>query len=320
MKLLTQGQGPRRWLGALLATSLALSLAACGGGAAPIEQFIPKRVMAFGDETSAITSAGQKYSINAIDSVTLLPICSANPNWVQVLAGAYGVVFAQCNPDNVAAPQGRMLAKVGAKVEDVRGQLDVFFATDSFSAKDLALLLAGANDVLELYGQYPALSRDSLIAEARTRGKLMGEQVNRVAAAGGRAIVSTIPDLGTTPFALKERLAKQDIDRVKLLSDLSSEFNTGMRLALTNDGHRIGLVLMDEFTLTATRYPEYSGFVNVTDAACLTTVAIINCTTSTLVPGASAQSWLWATDTLIGSTAQQQLGSMAAQRAANNPF
>ena len=58
----------------------------------------------------------------------------------------------------------------------------------------------------------------------------MGEQVNRIANAGGRVIIATLPDMGVTPFALKEKAAKVDTDRAAFLSTLTTEFNTAMRL------------------------------------------------------------------------------------------
>ena len=60
---------------------------------------------------------------------------------------------------------------------------------------------AGSNaitwdDIIELYRQFPAQSRDSLINEAKARGKLLADQANRVANANGRVIVATIFDVG----------------------------------------------------------------------------------------------------------------------------
>ncbi|MDM4766722.1 SGNH/GDSL hydrolase family protein [Pelomonas sp. SE-A7] len=303
---------------ALLAVSAAV-LAGCGGGSEPIEKFAPKRIMAFGDESSTITSQGKKYTVNAVDTNGNL-VCMANPIWVQTVAAGYGMVFPQCNPENIAAPQGQMYAKAGAKVADVAAQLDVFFSTGSFNAHDLVTMMAGANDILELYSQFPAVSRDSLINSARDIGKRWAAQVNRVADAGGRVVVTTLPDQGVTPYALKEKQTKQDTDRAKFLTELTTEFNTYFRLNIRNDGRAIGLVLADEMTQTASRYPAYASLINATDAMCLTTVTIADCTTKTILAESDPATWLWANDKLLSPAGHHMIGQSALSRAVNNPF
>jgi len=74
----------------------------------------------------------------------------------------------------------------------------------------------------------------------------------------------------------------------------------------------------------ARNYTGY-GLVNTNSAAC--TVALPNCTTSTLkkVPDsgsvdATSSNFLWADDQRFGPSAHGQLGTMAASRAVNNPF
>ena len=310
--------GARRFGLAMLGVAAAI-LVGCGGGSEPIERFAPKRIMAFGDENLAITPQGKKYTINAVDTNGQL-VCQGNPVWVQSLSSYFGLVFPQCNPENIAAPQGQMFAKAGATVADVRSQLDVFFSTGTFNAHDLVAMMAGSNDILELYKQFPAVSRESLINSACDLGKLWAAQVNRVADAGGRVVVPTVPDMGVTPYALKEKLTKQDTDRAKFLSELTTEFNTNFRLNIRNDGRKIGLVLADERILNAARYPAYFNLSNGTDPACLTTVAITDCTTKTLLAEASADGWLWANDYWLGPAGQNVIGQEALSRAVNNPF
>lgn len=310
--------GARRIGLAMLGVAAAI-LVGCGGGSEPLERFAPKRIMSFGDENMTITAQGRKYTVNALDANGQFA-CFSNPIWVQSLASHFGLVFPQCNPENIAAPQGQMFAKPGAKVADVRAQLDVFFSTGTFNSKDLVAMMAGTNDILELYAQFPAVSRDSLINGAREAGKQWAAQVNRVAEAGGRVVVPTLPDVGTTPFALKEKASKQDTDRAKLLTDLTTEFNTQFRLNLLNDGRRVGLALADEKLLTAARYPAYAGLSNATDGACLANVAITNCTTKTLLADSSAETWLWANDLWLSPAGQNLISQDTLTRAVNNPF
>jgi len=319
MKMLKHGA--RQSGRALFCVAVLAALTACGGGGtSQVVTFAPTRVIAFGDETSVITTQGKKYSVNAIDSTTSLLNCQGNPNWVQSLAAGFGMVFAQCNPSNLAAPQGLMYAQVGAKVADVQAKIDAHFAISRFGEKDLVAVLVGANDLLELYNQFPAQSQSSLLDAARERGRALAAQINRIANAGGRVLAVTVPDQGLTPFALKEKANKSDTDRAAFLSSLTTEFNTQMRLNLLEDGRRIGLVLADESIQAIVKYPSAFGFANVSEGACLTTISVPDCSTDTLVSGSTGETWLWANDTLLGPGGQTRLGSLALSRARNNPF
>lgn len=100
--------------------------------------------------------------------------------------------------------------------------------------------------MLELYAQYPALSENTLKAEAAARGRLLAAQINRLADAGGRIILPTLPDMGLTPFAIKENTAKADPNRAKLLTSLTAAFNSELTLKVTLDGRQLGVVFGDE--------------------------------------------------------------------------
>ena len=305
---------------ALAAMAASALIAGCGGGAtAQIEPFAPTRVIAFGDESSTILQSGKKYTINGLDTDTLLPDCRINPVWTQRLASGFGFVYPQCNADFVALPQGIMYATPGAKVADVRDKIDLHLSNDRFGPKDLVAIMVGVNDIVELYRQFSAQSRDSLINEAKARGKLLAEQANRIGNANGRVLIATIIDVGLTPFGQKEKAQQTDIDRAAFLDDLSAAFNISMRLNLLNDGRLIGLVLVDETIQQIARFPYAFGYTDVTQAACRAEIAPQDCTVQTLQTDATS-TWLWAGDTLLGPTAQQRIGDLALTRAKNNPF
>ncbi|MEO6281326.1 esterase [Roseateles sp.] len=305
---------------ALTALAAAALIAGCGGGGtSQIEPFAPTRLIAFGDESGAILQSGKKYTINGLNPDTRQIECRANPVWTQVLASGFNFVFSQCNTDFVVLPQGIMYAAAGVKVADVRDKIDQHLSNDRFGPKDLVSMMVGVNDILELYRQFPAVSKDSLINEAKARGKLLAEQANRIANANGRVLVATIPDVGLTPFGWKEREQQTDIDRAAFLDQLSAAFNISMRLNLINDGRLIGLVLVDETIQQIARFPGAFGYSDVTQAACRSEIAPQDCTTETLKADATP-TWLWAGDTLLGPTAQQRIGVLALTRAKNNPF
>ncbi|MDR7269962.1 hypothetical protein J2X20_002620 [Pelomonas saccharophila] len=305
----------------LAAVAAAALIAGCGGGSTQqIDPFSPTRAIAFGDEMGTILQSGKKYTINGLNADTKLLDCRLSPNWSQILASGFGFVYPQCNVDFVALPQGIMYAAPGNKVADVRDKIDQHLSNDRFGPKDIVAIMVGVNDILELYRQFPAQSRDSLINEAKARGKLLADQANRIANANGRVLVATIFDVGLTPFGQRERQQQTDIDRAIFLNDLSSAFNTSLRLNLLNDGRLIGLVLVDETIQQIARFPAAFGYTNVVDAACRTDIAPQDCTTETLVTDANASQWLWAGDLLLGPSAQQRIGTQALSRARNNPF
>lgn len=314
-----------RWRLGLLATSLTALLVACGGGGGQVEPFKPTRLLSFGDESSLVLPDGRRYGIsdfkrNATDGTIIAPAtldCAASPMWTQTLANNFGLVMAACNPEakTVTAFQ---YATLGAKVADIKTQVDQHLASGTVGPKDLITIMAGSNDVVELYQQYPALTEAQIKDQLTARARSLAAQVNRLANANGRIVVSTIADLGLTPYGLAQKAANTDTDRAALLSRLTQTFNTAMRLDLLNDGRLIGLVLLDESISQVVRFPSLQSLANVTAAACATPLP--NCTTSTLVADANANSWLWADAQRLSPRGQALLGQLALTRAVNNPF
>ncbi len=317
----------RRLRHAFACVAAIAGLTACGGGTSQYETFTAGRVLAFGDETSAINEDGTKYSINAVTTVangdgssTNTLSCSAQPNWVQSVASYYGYVFAECNPNGIDNPKALMLAAAGAKVADVKVQVDAQLSNGGFRSDDLATVLAGANDIIELYQQYPGRPEADLAAELGARGAQLAQQVNRLVGLGPRVIISTVPDMGLTPYALQQRSEFLDTDRSALLTRLTAAFNDQLGANVVLDGRYVGLVQADLRTQAMVRSPGSFGLGNVTDGACLETDPPPLCSNSTLVDGAAFNTWLWANDLLLAYTGQQQLAALAVDRARRNPF
>jgi len=313
---------------AALAVALGLSalLASCGGGD-PVVAFAPNRVLAFGDENSVITADGHKYTVNALvadaNGVKTLT-CASNPLWVQQLAASYSLVFPECNPNAVPSPASRIYAANGAKVADLVAQVDQHLAADTFSDKDLVTLFVGQNDLLEQYALYPATPKEQLLAAAHSAGLALAGQVTRIADAGGKVLVSTAPSLSITPFARAEDTAAGDSSRSALLKLMVDEFNAGLRLGIAKEnGSQVALMLTNEQMDNMRTFPvSYGAMTNVLDAVCDKTLAptVLQCTSDTLVSGATSTSHLWADDLHLSPNGHAYIGALAANRTRTNPF
>ncbi|TXH51389.1 MAG: esterase [Burkholderiaceae bacterium] len=308
------------------AVGLTALIASCGGGT-PVVAFQPTRVLAFGDENSVITADARKYTVNALvaDTNGVKSIaCASNPLWVQRLASSYGLVFPECNPDAVANPASRIYAANGAKVADLVAQVDQHLAADTFSEKDLVTLFVGQNDVLEQYALYPNTPSDQLLAAAYTAGAVLAGQVSRIADAGGKVLVSTAPELALTPYARAEDTAAGDTSRSTLLSALVAKFNEGLRVGISKlNGSQVAIMLTNELMQTMYKFPaSYGGMSNVLDKACDATLApaVLQCTSDTLVTGATSTTHLWADAIHLSPNGHNYVGALAANRTRTNPF
>jgi hypothetical protein len=324
-----------RWRRALLSCSLlaAVLAAACGGGE-QVQKFVPTRIVALGDESSVLDDSAtpanaRKYSVNGTVSATDPAFdCRVNPLWIQQLGNRYGMVFPQCNaqPNAVVAPRSRVRATPGAKVADLAAQVAAQNAESPFGAGDMVAVLIGQNDVLAAYARFPGVDEAQLTLDLEATGAVLGTQINQIAATGAKVLVSTIYNLGVTPFGQAENKAHSDVSRAALLARLTSRFNAAMRRTILNDGRQIGLMLTDEYIEGVIAVAGAGGFSNVTVPACdltkssLVPPSLLDCSRLTLVPGATGDSHLWADTTHLTSGGQRGVGDIAVFRAENNPF
>jgi phospholipase/lecithinase/hemolysin len=289
-------------------------------------------VLAFGDELSVLDDAltpgnGRKYSINAFKQVTVDGVttddpttldCTRSPLWIQTVATRFGLAFDRCLGSATVA-SGQVLAQVGHKVADLPAQIAAVQG-DALGEKDLAVVMIGVHDILELYARYPATSRDDLLAEARKRGISLGEQVNQLAQSGPAVVLLTVPDISLSPFALAQDTSAGDTTRSALIRDLVKTFNDRTSVTLINDGRLIGLVYGDLEIQKMVTSPSSYNLTNVVAAACKVEAVLPDCTTATLVDTATADKWLWADAWRLSPVAQSRLGDLVASRARSNPF
>ncbi len=345
---------PARRLALALAFGAGLAvLAACGGSVSRVSTFQPTRMVSFGDEVSAVgtngtSTDGLKYSINflKLDAVTGLPVtpqvvdCALAPVWNQVLAQSYGFVFAQCNPTALPAASltADLVAVPGATVADVEAQVTAYAnaAGKGFDSQVLVTIMAGRKDVLDAYDQIKlagGVGNAAAVATANATvsaaGRRLGELVNAITAEGqgGRVIYATTPDLGFSPYAIKEDAVTPGSRQV--LTDLTKELNAQLRLTVINDGRYAGLVAADEVIQVMAKNPASFGLANVTLGGCLATAALPTCDQSTLITATAADGstvattpsqHLWADDTRPANSWHVRVGNAADSRARNNPF
>ncbi|HEX6016770.1 MAG TPA: hypothetical protein VFZ28_01595 [Burkholderiaceae bacterium] len=305
-----------RTLRALPWLLLAWLVSSCGGGTSQIEPFQPRKLIFVGDETVGLLPDGRSYSINGLDTTGAID-CAVLPIWSQQISTNFGLGTDNCKAGTPSITR----AIAGGKVADLDAQISAQLAA-GVTSKDLFVVMVGMNDIIELYETFVgdthcnaldnAPPDGSLMAVLRARGNLAAVQISRILDAGARAIVSTVHDLGQTPYAISKGATTQ-------LTCMTAVFNARVRVDIRpQDGRLWGLVLADDNTLAIVRRPGDFGVASITAAAC--TVALPDCTTATLVSGATYSNYLWADDRHFGPVLQNQLASQAITRARDSPF
>ena len=204
------------------------------------------------------------------------------------------------------------------KVADVAAQVEAQHRRRRLPDKDLATVMAGGNDILEIYSRFPATAESDLIAEAKARGLQLAGSVNRLVALGAKVVVSDVPDMGLTPYAAKQdrpsrHRPRRAADAADQRLQRAARRQRGARRSLRRAGAGRSAT-----SSAIRRSPASFGLSDIDTAVC--TVAPPNCTTSTLITGAAAAEYLWADDTRFAVGGQNQLASLAIDRARRNPF
>jgi outer membrane lipase/esterase len=310
----------------LAAAGALAALASCGGGTYQQQAFVPARLLSFGDESSRLQgSQGLKYSINGISQVTLQTDCTVAPIWNQALANSYGLVFANCNPNASFETFAIDETTIDGTVADVVQKVAAFQAGDTFNGNDLVTIWVGMHDILNEYKANATGDETVLLEDMKQQGATLAGIVNDIAAAGAKVIIVTVPDMSYSPFAFAEQ-QRGDFDRMKLLSDMSTQFNVGLRSNILNDGSKIGLVLADDLVRNSVRSPGSFGLIAFDNQTygCLDSAPLPTCSSETLrtdpSTGQATTGFLWADATHLGSIMQAQIGSQAVGRAHSNPF
>lgn len=314
-----------------LALCAAAVLSACGGGNRA-EPYVPTQLLAYGDELSVIDDStaisatnsagvasssapgnGVKYTVNGFSSTTGLLDCTVNPNWVQILAANLGMAFKEClgtYPSAAAISN----ARPGRKAREVISDLDRLIKLNP-GPSTLATVLVGTHDVKELNTSVNAgtLTLAAALAEAQARGTELGAAVTRVTAARIGIIVSTIPALGQSPYALVGTDGNGKPNNPTVIGQLTDAFNEALVLSIPESGRKVGLVYGRPIGLDLNNNPASS----YTNAAVCAVDDVRYCTTSTLQPGGDINTWIWATDVYLTPITHTKLGNNASTLARN---
>ena len=299
------------------ACASAALLAACGSSTTE-SAIAPERFVAFGDANSDVGQKGTRYTVN--DG-------SVN-NWTLQVAANYGKPLAAASAGGKSYAVGNARVKIkpdaagNASTPPITEQIDTFLASGSFGASDVVFLSGGISDVIAGMAAVQAGTQTeaAMVAAARQAGEDMAAQVRRLVAAGAKYVVVTgTYDLSKTPWA-------KTIGREALLADASSRFNDGLLVGIVDLGANALYVDLAYYVNLYTGVPANYGFNNATTAVC-TSVDATNgigigagqvnsalCTASTLMPGASQTSYVFADPVYLTPSAQRQFGTYAYDR------
>ena len=163
------------------------------------------------------TTNGSKFSVNATVSDTDQTIvCGSNALWSQSVAALYGLVFphATRRPPRCSRRPSRIRAAFGARATDLGAQIDAQQADSPLGAGDL---VDGADRRERRPRRVPAVpgvrAKSSSSPTSRPQAPRSAARSTASPTLGAKVLLSTIFDVGFSPFATAERAAHADTDR-----------------------------------------------------------------------------------------------------------
>lgn len=320
----------RAWLVAAFAS--AALLAACGGGDNIESQFVPGRVVAFGDAEGDVGQTGGRYTVN--DNTVNI--------WTQHVATAYGrtltaqsaggLGFATGNARIVLEPD----AGGSTATMTVREQVDAFLASNTFGENDLVLVSAGTSDIIVqakavLDG---AITVDQAEVNVDQAARELAAQVRRMVDAGARhVVVAGVRNLAVTPWGLATGSTGSDL--LQRLSSVSARteqnqpraFNDRLKIQMADLGASVLYVETASYFMQVASNPGGSGLDNVTGMACTSVDAGAGIGTGTgqvnsrecdapadVQSGIDYSRWLFADRVYFTPRGHQLLGDLVATR------
>lgn len=300
------------------AAGAVLALAGCGSGTIE-SQFVPNRVVAFGDGMSDLGQTGPRYTIN--DNTVNI--------WTQQVATSFGYNIGTVNVaggTSYATAHARVATKPDAvgstATPTVEEQVGTFLRGSTFTANDLVLVGAGTSDIIAEAAKAIAGTQTNAaaVANAKAAGRALAAQVRRIVNSGAQHVaVAGVYNMAKSPWALQT-------GQTALLQEMSMGFNDELLVAMVDLG---ATVLYIDAALEYNLFVGFPGtysFANVTDPACTsvdagagigTGTGQVNsslCTASTLVSGATSANFLWADRVYPSGAGQRFFGEYAFSR------
>jgi len=264
----------RRFRPTLVAGALALALSAGTASAQFTNTYI------FGDSLSDAGQYGSRFTTNP---GLVTPMYIGQYYGITVTPSFQGGNdFAQGGA-RVNSPSP--LVPSGVPDNSIMQQVNAFLPKVPSNPNALYQIQGGANDIFVLAATNPAGAQAGTTQAALD----LATATAKLKAAGAQyVILQNLPDLGKTPSAILAGPATQ-----AALSGLAGLFNSTLNSAVGAAGLQV--IQFNTFALfnEITANPALYGFVNSTVQVCATQSSL-NCTSSTLVPGGSPLTWVFA--------------------------
>lgn len=299
----------------VVACASTVLLAACGSSTTE-SAITPSRFIGFGDAINDVGQNGASYTVN--DGTV--------NNWALYVAQQYGKALTPSSKGglNYAYGNARIAATPdaagNAATPTLAAQIDSFLASGSAPQKDDVLLLsAGTSDMIVALSSVidGTQTPTQIEATARTLGKQYADQIRRLTNAGAKHVVFTgTYDLGKSLWAIEK-------GKVDAASAASKAFNESLLIGVNDLGNVALYVDLTYYVNLLVFSPSGYSFTNVTTPVCTSVdpgpgigigAGQINsalCTTSTLLPGASQNAYLFADKVYLTPSAYRQFGTYA---------
>ena len=291
----------RTLLTAAAAASVAL-LAACGSSTTA-NSVRPDSIITFGDAMSDLgqNSNGRPYSVTTTDGL--------QNNWTREIAYRYDLTLTAARAGGTAYAQGNARVALpdatGTNAPSITSQIDSYLAANpKFPDKQFVLLSGGMSDVIAGYNEVLAgtTTVDQYLANMRTAGKQMADQVRRLHVAGApRVLAIGTPNVSRTLWAkgLDTANPAADPQPIKTLEDATNAFNQTMQVSLVDlDGTQVLYSDVQYYFNSMTGNPGNFNFTNNTDPLCTT----VDATNGIGIGAGQINSSLCTTDTVVDSS------------------
>ncbi|WP_374259083.1 hypothetical protein [Aquabacterium sp.] len=259
--------------------------------------------------------------------------CNTSSIWIQSLALSFGKGYrSECPLTSYSGAE--TYAEAGAKVADVATQVDNHLS--ELGSGVMVTIMAGQNDILELYAQVKssALTLAQAQTIAQERADALAVVVKKVIATGAKVVLALTPDLGESPLAYTTG------ENRTALAALTKSFNDQVYITRLGEesGRNLAGVNPVSLTNTTTRSTSYvyekplcnTATTNTATRPDGTTLSVTPdvsngfgreltkfCTASTYVTDGSLSTYMWADLVRFAPAAHALIGSTAATRAAN---